>query len=241
MSEALDAGRRVLRRAKYFMGDRPALMPIFLRLTPEGVSRAIDDSTDLVLEGFPRSGNTFAVFAFRQANPSAKVASHVHHLAPMHIARTRGLPLLVVGREPVSCLSSYLIAGPHGRPAGVLDEYISYFEGLQPFAESGVFATFDQVTSDFGVVIDRLNARFDTAFSRFSHHEADTAKVFASIEEYHAQIHRRRQAAEVAPVPHTERRERNASHRTALEQPELADSLSRARELFGWFEDLARR
>ena len=46
-----------------------------------------------------------------------------------------------------------------------------------------VVADFEEITTDFGVVIDRLNAKFSTAFDRFEHDPEHVATVFEIIED----------------------------------------------------------
>src|SRR5690242_9057843 len=46
------ACRRALRQGKYLIGDNPVFLPVLLRATPEGTSRAITPRTQLVVEGF---------------------------------------------------------------------------------------------------------------------------------------------------------------------------------------------
>lgn len=225
--------RRTLRRAKYFAGDRPWLLPLNLRFTPEGTDRAIDDRTEIVIEGFPRSGNTFAVFAFVDAQPGdARVASHIHHLAPLRIAIRRGLPLLVVCREPVDCLASYLVAGPHARPAGVIAEYIHHHRGVWDLRSGMVLATFDQVTNDLGSVIDRVNARFGTDFVRFEHDPASVQRVFRRIDDYHATVHRGKEARRIVPTPREGRHDEAELYARALTDPLLADALAEANDVY---------
>lgn len=234
------AARRALRRGKYFTGDRPWLLPLHMRLTPEGTSRAINDATDIVIEGFPRSGNTFAVFAFRQSQLAAtNVASHIHHLAPLHVARRRELPLLIVARDPLPCLASYLVAAPHGRPAGVLREYIHHHTGVLGFQRDAVFATFDQVTEDFSAVIDRVNARFGTAFDGFDHSAENEAVVFEAIESYHSDVHARKDPSRVVPRPDADRRAEAAQWRSLLTDPRHESLLAEAREIYATFASAA--
>src|SRR5438270_96173 len=53
--------RLSLRRCRELVGDNPVFLPLVLACTPEGRSRAITaGKTDVVVEGFPRCGNTFA-------------------------------------------------------------------------------------------------------------------------------------------------------------------------------------
>ena len=70
--------RRLLRHGKYMIGHDPIFLPILLRLTPMGISKEITDHTDIVVEGFPRSGNTFTVFGApkRRGQPAAHRQSH---------------------------------------------------------------------------------------------------------------------------------------------------------------------
>ncbi len=232
MTSAGQAGRRLLRRAKYFVGDQPALMPLYLRLTPEGTSRAITAETDLVIEGFPRSGNTFAVFALRAANPGISIASHIHHFAPIKTARKQRLPLLIAIREPLGCLSSYLVAGSHARPSDVLHEYLSYYSALVSIDDGVVFATFDQIVGSYGTAIGRLNARFDTQFNGYDNDAESDTEVISTIKTYHASVHRHRRPTEAAPVPQPGRDEIKAQYRLQLQSPDLGELLQRAHDLY---------
>ena len=72
-------GRLVMRRIRSVIANDPVFLPIVLRATPRGTSRRITAATDVVVEGYPRSGNTFAAAALRHVGgPDLTVASHVH-------------------------------------------------------------------------------------------------------------------------------------------------------------------
>jgi hypothetical protein len=45
-------------------------------------------------------------------------------------------------------------------------------------------ATFREVTTDFGAVIDRVNVRFGTAFARFEHSQENVRRCFETMEAY---------------------------------------------------------
>lgn len=240
-TEARHLIRRLLRRGKYFTGDRPWLLPINIRFTPEGASRSITDATELVIEGFPRSGNTFAVFAFRHAQADdVSVASHIHHLAPLKIAIDRKLPVLAVVRPPLPCLASYLVAGPHARPQGVLKEYIHHHRGVLTLADELVIATFDQVTTDLSGVIDRLNQRFGTSFLPFEHSQANETVVFEAIANYHGRIHRRKEATRVVPTPTEDRKAEAAMWGERLSSPALQGLVDQAQGLYRQLEKHAQ-
>lgn len=46
-----------------------------------------------------------------------------------------------------------------------------------------IFSRFEELTRDFGQVIQRINARFGTAFKPFEHTEENLKKVFQIVEE----------------------------------------------------------
>jgi dolichyl-phosphate beta-glucosyltransferase len=227
-----DSGRRLLRRGKYLAGHDPAFLPLLLRATPMGTEKRITPETDLVIEGFPRSGNTFAVFAMADAsNGRLSVASHVHHPSQVKLAARRGLPTLLVIREPVPCLASYLIAGPHGRPKQVLKEYVGYHRELLPYLDDVVVADFDEVTSDFGAVVRRLNQRFGTDFPAFVHDQAHVDRVLAAVEAHHREVHPEKKAEFGVPRPSQWRSGLNERHRDALRSGDLADLVEEATHL----------
>ena len=71
------SGATFFERTKNFFGHEPIFLPILLRLTPLGTSRQITPATDLVIEGFPRSGNTFTTFGSR-----ARIWPRTHDCQP---------------------------------------------------------------------------------------------------------------------------------------------------------------
>jgi glycosyltransferase involved in cell wall biosynthesis/SAM-dependent methyltransferase len=177
--------RRSLRRARRLIGNHPVFLPVVLRATPIGTTRAITPSTELVIEGFPRSGNTFAYFAVLEVEPDATVTSRVHTPSQMRLAVRRGIPTLLVVRDPVDCLASNLIASPHVPIRSILEEYVRHHEQVLPLLDHVVVATFEEVTTDFGEVIEALNQRFGLGLRRFVHTPEATEAVFEAIETHH--------------------------------------------------------
>jgi hypothetical protein len=227
------ACRRVLRQGKYLIGDNPIFLPVLLRATPEGTSRAITPSTQLVVEGFPRSGNTFAVFAFRNAQgPGVEVVGHVHHPSQVKLAVQRELPTLLVIRRPLPCLASYLVTAPHGRPAGVLKEYIRYHRVLLPYLDSVVVGEFDEVTKSFTDVINKINARFGTDFGPFDQTQGNVDQVFKDIEAYHAETHPGKEVERIVPRPSHERKNENRMYLAELQRPEYSGLLHQAEQMY---------
>ena len=79
--------KAIKNRAQLYVGERPAIFYKFYRLKREFVSktevrgrRVVQPTTQLVIEGFPRSANTFAVWAFRQAQPEESPFTKRSHI-----------------------------------------------------------------------------------------------------------------------------------------------------------------
>jgi hypothetical protein len=154
----------------------------------EGHRAAVGKDTELVIEGFPRSGNSFAVNAFQMAQPRlVRLAHHIHAPAQVILAARRGLPILVLVREPVAAVSSLVIRHPYISMRMALHEYIRFYETIAPYRDKFVVGLFGQVTNDYGEVIKRINQRFSTGFASFEHNEANVQKSFGLIEQQNRQ------------------------------------------------------
>lgn len=172
--------RRGVFEAKTFVAQHPALaLPIARRR--HGV--VFGPETQLVIEGYPRTGTSFAVAAFDQAQPTkVQVACHVHAPAQVVAAIRRGVPAMVVVREPEDTALSFVIRHHHVSMAQAIRGYIRFYEPLLRYRDRFVVARFRDVTSDFGACTRRLNERFGTSFAEFEHTEENVAKIFAAIE-----------------------------------------------------------
>jgi hypothetical protein len=233
--------RRVLRRTRELLGDDPAFLPVVLRGTPLGTSRQINDRTQIVIEGFPRSGNTFAIFALKQAEERAgrevEIASHVHTPSQVKVAVGQRFPTLVVIRRPVDAVISLMIAAPHIRPDSALHEWTHHHRQLLPVEDRFVIGTFEQVTTDFGAVTARVNERFGTTFARFDPTEENTDAVFAAIEDHHRLHHGGTE--NVVPRPSNLRRAEKEWLLDQLAAPRYEGLVTEADEVFAEYAKLA--
>jgi hypothetical protein len=171
--------RHALRRS---ISTRPRLyLPLARWKSGDSV---IGAETELVIDSFPRSANTFAVLAFQLAqNSHVRVAHHMHASASLLAAAARGVPALVPVREPQPTIVSGYIREPQFTLRQLLKDYCAFFESIIPVRDRFVIATFDEVTSDLGAVIGRVNERFGTRFGDFEHSTENIEIVFALIDE----------------------------------------------------------
>jgi hypothetical protein len=174
-------------RVRLFVGERPLLLRSFYRLRPEKGKLLVGRKTQLVIEGFPRSGNTFAVIAFEQAQKeSISIAHHLHMPAQVAEAVRLRIPILVLIRHPKDAVLSLVLRERRISIRRALNHYVSFYETVFEHRDACVVAPFAEVVTDYGAVIERVNARFGTRFSPFRHTEDNVDRVFAQIEDFDA-------------------------------------------------------
>ena len=148
----------------------------------------VDRSTDAVIEGFPRSANTFAATAFELAQRRpVRVARH-RHVPAQVIAGTRWrIPTMVLVRDPEEAIISLVVWAPGTTLEQGLKDYVRFYRRIYPHRDGFVVARFEDVTTDFGKVIRRLNERFGTTFDEFEHTSENVSRCF-DIMENHARV-----------------------------------------------------
>lgn len=139
--------------------------------------------TQLVMDGFPSSGNSFAIAALKvacQAESTAlpRVAHHLHNPGQVRAAVRRGLPTLLLVRDPRATTASALTRWPALTAEQILRNYVGYYERLRGCWPGVVVAELDQVTSDFGEVTRRVNERFGCRFPEFDHTQDNEGLVY---------------------------------------------------------------
>ncbi|NEP19319.1 MAG: hypothetical protein F6J97_20905 [Leptolyngbya sp. SIO4C1] len=146
----------------------------------------VTKSAEIVIEGFPRMGNTFAHIAFKMAqNRPIEIGHHTHAAAQVVAAARMKIPTIVLVRKPESAIISYLIGDfdPSLTIEQSLGEYISFYKTILPYRNRFIIAEFDEVTTNYGLTIEKVNQKFGTSFIPFKHTEENVQECFRWIEE----------------------------------------------------------
>ncbi len=134
-----------------------------VRLQKSWRRRAVTSSTEIVIDGFPRSGNTYSTVAFLIAQGrTVSVAHHLHSPYQAVRAESLGIPCLIVIRNPLDSVASLLVTQPWRTRRQALLEYGDFYGQVNDWP---VVANFEQITSNFSEVVARVNGRFGTDFS----------------------------------------------------------------------------
>jgi hypothetical protein len=177
--------RRVRHRIRTAVCEHPRVYLEFARRKYPGPSpRVLGEDTAVVIDGYTRSASTFAVYAFQVAQPDpVPMAHHLHAPAQLKEAARRGLPTLMVIREPRGAVLSQLVREPGVDLLDALYAYRRFHRSLMDFREAFVVADFREVTDDFGSVVRRMNARYGTSFGVFGGTPDELALVTRLIEQ----------------------------------------------------------
>lgn len=180
-------------RTKLFLEGYPLVynrLVRFLRRNHPMVSQFVGPQTQVVIDGFPRSANGFVSRAFLEANGfTTQLAHHSHSPTQIILGCRRGLPTLVLIREPRAALVSFCAyqAGLGAFPEGIderqlvrlyLDRYVQFHRRIEGYRARFEVADFEEVTRDVGAVFVRFGKRFGRDFARFEHTEAAQRRIF---------------------------------------------------------------
>lgn len=154
-------------------------------------NRVTSMRSKIVIEGYPRSANSFAIQAFMASQncESFQIGNHTH--SPANIIRGVQLkiPVLLLIREPKDAILGSVVYESirYGEIAKGLEKkqikiharrYIDFYRVLIPYLDEIVVAQFTDVTSDFGKVIENINQQYGSQFLPFMHSDENVKKIF---------------------------------------------------------------
>jgi hypothetical protein len=213
-------------------GRHPAALYGQYRLARKDQGRVVTLETQLVIEGFPRSANSFARVAFNKAQKgTVRIATGLHVPAQVIRAARWRIPTLVLIRRPKDAVLSFAIRDPISVEQA-LKYYLSFYETVESYSDAYVLGTFEEVTGDFGRVIQRLNERFGTSFSLFRHNERNVEAVLTRVERNSKRKFGDAHWENKASRPGAAREETKRELERELDDPEASRLLSRAESVY---------
>lgn len=231
---------RSIRRVRRVISVRPNLYFPLARLS--GNRRLLRETADLVVDGFPRSANSYveAAFAYSQSARRLTIATHSHAAAQILRSVEWGLPTVVLIRQPDEAVASMMEMQKGAQALDQFQDYTAFYRPLLPLIEKVVIAEFSTVISQFDKIVKRVNQKFatdlevpqindefkagvDQEVQRISWHRMGRIPPYSSSVSSHARAERRaRQDRFIEDV-------RSSSDR------ELKRAREEALDLFSWF------
>ncbi|MBV6395999.1 MAG: hypothetical protein HFACDABA_01587 [Anaerolineales bacterium] len=142
------------------------------RLKQPGITTT--QTTEIVIEGAPSSGNSFALVAFEAAQKKKVRIAHHQHL-PFQVTRAARyhIPCIVIIRPPldavVSRVARYGFYQPQTRQAELwagyaLRHWNMFHEQILDCRPKFLVCEFRELISDYPAVIERTNSKFNARF-----------------------------------------------------------------------------
>lgn len=178
-----------LANARFAARHRSLNSPLFAlhrRLRSFEAEAYIDSRTEIVLDGFPRSANSYARFAFHVATGKPEIlAGHAHSSQLLIWGAKEGIPAVVVARHPDQACASLYQMEQTVSLVRIFGAYATFHNRISGLISRGeiLLASFDEVVTDFGSVMQRVNTRFGTRFPKYSRSATNEARVSALLEE----------------------------------------------------------
>jgi hypothetical protein len=144
-------------------GNYRVCLPVF-RLFRSRYPRIAAAHTDICIEGYPRSGNTYFVSAFVSWNRGLAVAHHTHLAGSAKFAIKHDIPTVILIRKPEDAVASVLVWDGLLSTTVALANYIHFYQTLWKYRESFLVLGFDEVTKKPDTCVQNINRRFNQQF-----------------------------------------------------------------------------
>lgn len=142
-------------------GNYRFFLPLF-RLMKGRYPNYADPSSDICIEGFPRSGNTFFVAAIQRWNRSLRISHHSHLASSAIYSWGRGIPTVVLIREPAGAVSSAMVwDGRIVATIGLL-VYISFYRSVCKVFPQILILDFEEYTRRPDLAVEKINTALGT-------------------------------------------------------------------------------
>lgn len=147
-----------------------SLYPLMIKtvsLVRPGQKRLLaKQSTDIVIDGFPRSANTYFVsfFELAQQRKEIEIARHLHESYQFRYAERHGIPCVVLVRNPKDAIVSAILRDGRASIAVLARNYSRFYTNLLEHHRRSVIAPFQTVIDDANTIISAVNKSYGTSF-----------------------------------------------------------------------------
>jgi hypothetical protein len=148
-------------------GGHPAIYRFAVGRFGVRAATLVDRKTDVCIEAPPGSGNSFVVQSFWLANPDTVIAHHHHVAAQVMAARSFGVPVLTILRNPIDCVLARVVdPSKQSDITLLLRRWMGFWTGVEPLLDQIACSTFESMVKDPSSCIDLINSTFGSGFSR---------------------------------------------------------------------------
>lgn len=119
----------------------------------------VNEDTELLIDGFPRSANTFAYAFIEMTQPVKRIAHHVHLPVQFYRSKKFSTPALLLLRNPVDAAISMSIRRPTYFPYLIFLYYYLFHTKIFKIISDTLIIRFEEVVSDPNSIIRKLRSK----------------------------------------------------------------------------------
>jgi len=158
---------------RIFLTKRDRLFPLLHTWTGRDWGNFCDAETDLCIEGYESSANSFVVnlFAFLTGD-TLRLGHHKHVIANVKRALRYDVPTLILYRDPADCIPSMAIRFRPDLVEATL-RYVHFYQYILTVRRRLLLSSFEEVTTNVDRTIQKVTLFFGIDFGAYSAEEAE--------------------------------------------------------------------
>jgi len=224
---------------RLFVSTRAKLYAVYARVRK--LPFRLTKETQVVVDSYPRSANSFFEAAFTKAHEGRiEVAHHSHAAAQVLSGAARGLPCIILLREPEAAIAS--LYEMHGGQYPIwlcTQEYVTFYSALVPALDKLMIITTETLETRFYRLMITLRDRWDLPVKPYEIDAAMRSELYKMVDK----TGKARNAGASERYSERLNSEEKAQRRADLHairrmviDPDNALSLGKARELYERFK-----
>ena len=166
----------ILIKTKFYISKINFLFYIIFKIFRKNDNRIVTNKTHLVIEGYPRSANTYCYSIFKTLDTNLNIASHIHLPVNINLGLNKKIPCIAIIRDPIDCITSYMIR-ENIEILHAINYYLFFHNNLDVNNNKLLIVKFSTIISNYEKVINKYNHLFNTKYFVNENHNFDELVV----------------------------------------------------------------
>ena len=176
-----------------------------------GEGNIIHAQTQLCVEGFQRSGNSYFINFFKMVNVDVDIAHHYHSAVQIVKAAKQKIPTVLLIRTPKDAIASLLTWDDRLSIKTAIASYIQFYQKVLPLKQYCLVVHFEELIKGIDPIISKINQRFETDFSTTSFSTEHQTSLLNKGEFIHNDL-------QTSPYPNQLKENQNNTYRLQVER-----------------------
>jgi len=181
----------------------PALYKFWRKLRKSEAGVISTPDTDICIEGFEASANSYTLNIIRHLRPDLTISHHCHAVANIKLALRYGVPAVVLFRHPKDAIASLAARFRPGLHEGAV-AYANFYDAVHSLSDKVVLVSFEEVTQNLEYMLRKVEHLTGIKLRGYGSIESLDQEVKAHIREWKSKS----EDPTTTPLPTSDRREK---------------------------------